>query len=74
MYLGAKSEVGLDCRYARDTLTVCTDDSGMTNTDVELLCCVVRLYDAFEPLLPDSEQFRLQQRRASETSRAPVAD
>lgn len=72
MYLGVKSEVGVDCRYARDTLIDCTGDSGITNTGVELLC-VVRLYDALE-LVPRSEQFRLQQRRASEVSRPLVAD
>jgi hypothetical protein len=74
MYLGAKLEVGTDCGSARDSLAVCTDDSGMTSTGVELVCCVVKLYDTFEPLLPDSEQFRLQQSRASETSGALVAE
>ncbi len=73
MYLGVKSEAGVDCRYARDTLIDCTGDSGMINTGVELLC-VVRLYDALELVPPDSEQFRLQQRRASEVSRPLVAD
>jgi hypothetical protein len=74
MYLGAKLEVRSDCGSAHDSLAVCTNHSGLTNTGVALVCCVVKLYDTFEPLLPDSEQFRLQQSRASETSGEPVAE
>ena len=66
MYLGLRSSGGPVWNRV-GTVERCDEACGKTNACAGKFCGVGKIDDALDPVLPGSEQFRLQQSRAIDT-------